>query len=117
MNGKIDGVPELLKDARRQAGLSQADLARRLGVSQAAVAKLERPGANPTVDTLDRVLWAAGHQLTFSSSVRPAGGVDESLIRRQLELTPAERIAGIEEMHRQMHALTEAAAKRRAERS
>src|ERR1039458_4403702 len=48
----------LLKEARRQAGITQAELARRLGISQAAVAKLERPGANPTPDTLDGALWA-----------------------------------------------------------
>ena len=41
----------LLKEARREAGLTQAELARRLGVSQAAVAKLERPGSNVTIAT------------------------------------------------------------------
>ena len=92
-------VSKLLKDARRGAGLSQAALAERLGISQAAVAKLERPGANPTVETLDRVLWAAGQRLVLSVAPRSTG-VDESLIRRQLERTPAERIAGIEEMYR-----------------
>ncbi len=94
-------LPLMLREARRNAGLTQADLARRLAVSQAAVAKLERPGANPTVETLDRVLRATGRRLTLAARPQPVGGVDESLIRRQLELTPAERIVGIEQMHRQ----------------
>ncbi len=99
----------LLKRARRHAGLTQAELARRLGVSQAAVAKLESPRANPTVDTLDKALWATGHRLTLDAPERRAG-VDESLIRRHLELSPAERIRGIESMYAQAQALARAGA-------
>ncbi|HUN78691.1 MAG TPA: helix-turn-helix domain-containing protein [Solirubrobacteraceae bacterium] len=109
-------VSQLLAEARIGAGLTQAELARRLGVSQAAVAKLERPGANPTVDTLDRALWATGHRLALEAAPR-AGGVDESLIRRQLELTPAQRIRGIETMYAEMRKLTEAGARSRGERA
>jgi transcriptional regulator with XRE-family HTH domain len=97
----------LLRDARRRAGLTQADLAERLGVSQAAVARLESARANPTVDTLDAALWATGHRLTLDATPRRPG-VDESLIRRQLELTPVERIRGIESMYAQMQALAKA---------
>lgn len=109
-------MPGLLRDARQRAGLTQAQLAARLGVSQAAVAKLERPGANPTVDTLDRALWATGHQLTFAAHPRRPG-VDESLIRRQLELSPADRIRGIESMYVHMRTLTNAAAASRGKRT
>jgi len=104
----------LLRDARRRAGLTQADLAERLGVSQAAVAKLESPRANPTVDTLDKALWATGHRLTLDAAPRRPG-VDESLIRRQLELSPAERIRGIESMYAQMQRLAKAGARSRGE--
>jgi transcriptional regulator with XRE-family HTH domain len=48
----------LLRDARRRAGLTQRQLALRLGISQAAIAKLERPGANPTFATLAGALRA-----------------------------------------------------------
>jgi transcriptional regulator with XRE-family HTH domain len=106
----------LLRDARRRAGLTQADLARRLGVSQAAVAKLESPRANPTVDTLDAALWATGHRLTLDAPARRPG-VDESLIRRQLELSPAERIRGIETMYAQMQTLAAAGARSRDEQA
>jgi len=105
-------IPALLRDARRAANLTQAELARRLGVSQAAVAKLERHGANPTVETLDRAVWATGRRLLLGTEARGAG-VDESLIRRQLELTPAERVRGIETMYAQMRALSQAGARSR----
>jgi transcriptional regulator with XRE-family HTH domain len=104
----------LLKDARRQAGLTQADLARRLGISQAAVAKLERPDANPTVNTLDDALWATGHRLRLEASPRRPG-VDESLIRQHLELSPAERLRGIETMYAQARMLALAGARSRGE--
>jgi transcriptional regulator with XRE-family HTH domain len=71
----------LIRRARAAAGLTQAGLARRLGTSQPAIAKLERPGANPTVRTLDRVLRATGHQLELSAPTW-SSGVDESLIRK-----------------------------------
>lgn len=115
MSVDVSGTASLLREARRRAGLTQAELAKRLGISQAAVAKLERPGANPTVDTLDRALWATGHQLMLDAPAR-GRGVDESLIRRQLELSPAERIRGIESMHAEMRTLAEAGARSRGER-
>jgi transcriptional regulator with XRE-family HTH domain len=106
----------LLKEARRQAGLTQAQLARRLGVSQAAVAKLERPGANPTVDTLDDALWATGHRLALEVSVRRRG-VDESLIRQQLAISPAERIRQLDRQATEMRVLVEAGERARGEHS
>lgn len=87
----MSAAATLIRKARTDAGLSQAALAKRVGVSQAAIAKLERPGSNPTIDTLDDVLWAAGQRLGLTATERQPG-VDESLIRQQLELSPAERL-------------------------
>lgn len=102
----------LIRDARRAAGLTQAELAARLGISQSAIAKLEREGSNPTVETLDRVLRPTGHRLQL---IAPAwsDGVDESLIRQALKRTPAERIKSVERWHKQMRRLQIAAARSR----
>jgi ribosome-binding protein aMBF1 (putative translation factor) len=52
-----------LRWARQDAGLTQAQLARRAHVSQQQIAKLERPGSNPTLDTLAKVARALGVKL------------------------------------------------------
>lgn len=89
-----------LTDARRAAGLTQAELARRLGTSQPAVAKLERPGANPTVRTLDRALRASGHRLELGAPRVPVT-VDVTLIDEQLALAPADRLRTVEQLSAQ----------------
>jgi transcriptional regulator with XRE-family HTH domain len=86
----------LLRSARREAGMTQAQLAERLGLTQPAVAKLERPDANPTVATLDRALWATGHGLAVQ---RAAEEIDESQIAERLRLTPAARLAAFQASH------------------
>ena len=57
----------LIRTARTESGLTQVQLAARIGISQAALAKLERPGSNPTVRTLERVLRAAGRRLQMEA--------------------------------------------------
>jgi ribosome-binding protein aMBF1 (putative translation factor) len=54
------GLAIELRWARQDAGLSQAELASRVGVSQQQIAKLERPGANPSIATLRKVATALG---------------------------------------------------------
>ena len=56
-------VAVALRWARLDAGLTQAQLAARVGVSQQQVAKLERPGANPSVVTLRKIADALGARL------------------------------------------------------
>jgi uncharacterized protein len=58
---------ELLLQARRSAGLTQAELARRAGTSQAMVARYETGVASPTVRTLRRLLRAVDRDLELSS--------------------------------------------------
>jgi len=102
----------LLRNARREAGLTQTELARRLGTTQAAVARLERPGANPTFKTLQRVLLATEHQLELEATPRPSS-VDETLIASNLRLSPEERLRRFESWHKGMQALRAAAGRSR----
>jgi antitoxin HicB len=51
----------MIRMARKRAGISQAQLARRMGVTQQQVQRLEDPDrANPTVTTLRAVATALG---------------------------------------------------------
>lgn len=56
----------LLATVRREAGLTQAELAERAKTSQAMVARYETGAASPTVRTLARLLRAAGHELILN---------------------------------------------------
>jgi transcriptional regulator with XRE-family HTH domain len=97
----------LLRDARLRAGLTQADLAGRLGKAQATVARLERTGANPTVATLDEAMRATGNRLELRAApVR--SGVDETLVARNLRMSPPERLAAFEVAHAEVEDLRRA---------
>jgi uncharacterized protein len=56
----------LLATVRREAGLTQAELARRAKTSQAMVARYETGAASPTVRTLARLLRAVGRELVLA---------------------------------------------------
>lgn len=49
--------------ARARAGLTQAELAERMGTSQSAVARLESGKARPSVATLEKLAEATGSKL------------------------------------------------------
>ena len=53
----------LLRTAREKAGLTQTQLAERLGITQQAVARAEGWASNPTVDLMNRWARACGHRL------------------------------------------------------
>lgn len=55
---------EALVRARMDAKLTQAELARRLGTTQSAVARLEGGGVSPSFATLRRYAEATGTRLT-----------------------------------------------------
>lgn len=62
-----------LRELRESRGLSQAELARRIGSTQPAVARLEAGGVAPTIDTLERIGDALDLELAISLSVRSPG--------------------------------------------
>lgn len=73
---------ELLREARRRAGISQSELARRCGVSRPTVNAYERGRREPGADALARLLEGAGLRLAV---VRPARYPDARAAGRDLE--------------------------------
>lgn len=59
----------VLKQAREAAGLSQAHLARGAGTSRPTLSAYEQGRKSPTLDTAQRILAAAGFELTIAPMV------------------------------------------------
>ena len=104
----------IVRDARTAAGLTQAELARRMGTTQSAVARLEARGANPRLATLEAAVRATGRHLEIDAPAFPSGSIDESLTARQLKHGPADRLRGLEQMYREARRLQAAGARPRA---
>jgi transcriptional regulator with XRE-family HTH domain len=64
-------VATLLSSTRRRSGYSQRELARRAHTSAAAVCLYERGERVPRVDTLERLLAAAGASLSLDALQLP----------------------------------------------
>jgi ribosome-binding protein aMBF1 (putative translation factor) len=60
-------------DVRNRAGLTQEELARRMGTTQPVVARLESGRSRPSMRTLERLAEATGSRLLISFEPRRAG--------------------------------------------
>lgn len=79
----------LIREARTAAGLTQAELARRAGTSQPAIAAYESGNKMPRVATLERLLAATGANLTASPArerTRPSGRLARLLAEHRQEI-------------------------------
>ncbi len=67
-------VARLITELRARAGLSQVELAKRAGVSQPLIARLEKGDHRrvPTFDTIYKIMKALGYTMTIS--VKPEKG-------------------------------------------
>jgi transcriptional regulator with XRE-family HTH domain len=95
----------LVRQARESAGLTQTELAERLGTTQPVVARLERRGSNPTWMTLVRALNATGHDLELTRRRPSPVPLDLDQLRERLRLSPSERLLAFEESRRNMSRL------------
>lgn len=83
---------DLIKEARKRAGLTQAELARRAGTTQSAIARWERGGVDPGFDTVRRLLRLCGFHLDIA--IRPwADGMADDWHQAQqaLAMSPEQR--------------------------
>lgn len=82
---------EVLREARRRHGVSQAQLAIRAGTRQSAISRIESGRVSPTFETLQSLLDLLGENLTIASE-QPETGIDLSLNKQNLRLSPSARI-------------------------
>lgn len=59
-------VAELFYNARSAAGITQTELAHRMGTSQPTIAEIEGGGRVPTLEMLERLANATGKQLEIA---------------------------------------------------
>lgn len=67
----------VLYETMRHHGVTRAELARRLGVSVATVARIVSPDHRSHIDTVDRALRAVGLTLVVDARTLPAHAIDE----------------------------------------
>lgn len=81
-----------MREARIRHGVSQEGLAIRAGTTQSAVSRIEKERVSPTVKTLTELLHLLGEDLVLDVKEQDTG-IDLTLNRANLELTPEQRIA------------------------
>lgn len=80
----------VIKRARQRAGISQAELARRLGTQQPVVARWESGARSPSFETVGRAVEACGLALDVGLIERDPG--EDALLHQWQHLTPTERV-------------------------
>ncbi len=105
---------QLIREARRSAGLSQQALASRMGTTQSAVAGLESDRSSPRVATVERALRACGRELTLMAPPKKSS-IDETLVAANLRFTPEQRLLGFERSYANVRELALAGARARGQ--
>jgi transcriptional regulator with XRE-family HTH domain len=80
----------LIREARRRASVTQAELAARVGTSQPAIARYERARSMPDLATLHRIVEACGLELGLE--LAEPDPQREAAARIARERTPQERL-------------------------
>lgn len=83
---------ELMRTARKRAGLSQAELAERLATPRSQVARWEADSVDPGFATTRRVLRACGFDLSLALVPYEPDEEREARLLALQRLTPQERL-------------------------
>src|SRR3954447_25216329 len=102
-------VMTALVEARQRAGLSQRELARRTGVAQPTIARIERGQVDARISTLERLLAECDTELRFEPEL--GIGIDVTQIDELLKLTADQRLDSLAADARWLAVLDEAVTK------
>ena len=100
---------DLVREARKRAGLSQRELADRAGTTQSAIARLETGRSAPTFDRVLALVRLCGLDLNVMVAERDDS--DMAQAERLRGLTPEERVRRMERVARQLRELRKAGAR------
>ena len=97
---------DLIREARKRAGLTQAELADRAETTQSGIARWESGRTSPSLDDVRRLVRLCG--LDLEVAIVPYDGSDMAQAERLLALTPQERLDWNQRAVRQMAQLRNA---------
>lgn len=80
----------IVREARRRAGITQAELARRVGTTQSAIARMERLRSDPSLERVGEIVEACGLELLWT--LTPPDDSTWSLARSNLRLDVDARV-------------------------
>ena len=83
----------IIREVRRRAGLTQAQLADLLATTQSALARWEQGRTTPSLETVIRIVRACGLDLTISLATRDDDHA--RLIDEYVSMTPDDRLADL----------------------
>lgn len=97
---------DLIREARKRAGLTQAELAARAGTTQSGIARWESGRTSPSLDDVRRLIRLCG--LDLEVAIVPYDGSDMAQAERLRDLTPQQRIDRHQRLVRQLASLRKA---------
>jgi transcriptional regulator with XRE-family HTH domain len=100
---------DLVREARRRAGLSQRELAERAGTTQSAIARIETGRSTPSFDAVLRLVRLCGLDLHVALVERDDS--DMAQAERLRGLTPDQRVRRMERVAHQLWELRKAGAR------
>jgi transcriptional regulator with XRE-family HTH domain len=97
---------DLVREARKRAGLTQSELATRAGTTQSAIARLESGRPDVSLNDVIRLVRLCG--LDLEVAIVPHDGSDMAQAERLALLTGSQRIQRHARVARQLRALRDA---------
>ena len=79
-----------VRAARQSRRLTQRELARRTGIAQPTIARIESGRENPRLETVERLLEACGY--VIEALPKPGHGVDRTQMRELLRVSRQRRL-------------------------
>jgi transcriptional regulator with XRE-family HTH domain len=87
---------QFVREARRRAGLTQAELAARAGTTQSAITRLETGKEAPTLERIVELVRACGFDLQIR--LVPLEDAEWAQVEALLRVPPAERVRRFEKV-------------------
>ena len=92
MPNVFENLASHLKNRRKQAGISQEELARQTGISLTLIRDIERKAANPTLSSLAKIADAfdisIAELLDFNNELKDSAKISSTLVKELRQLPP-----------------------------